>query len=110
MQSFFLPQFRSTSYAAAGMKLVLTLYKKLELRAEGYIFQPYREILRQEPDYQPYYGPILSDRSYIAATTLVYHTFLGPISAGVSFYDKLQDPFTFNLNFGYIIFNRKALP
>ena len=110
MQSLFLPQFRSTSYAAAGLKTVLTLYKKLELRVEGYIFQPYRQILQQEPDYEPYYGPVLSDRSYVASATVVYNTFLGPISAGVSFYDKLQDPFTFNLNFGYIIFNRKALP
>jgi len=110
MQSLFLPQFRSTSYVAAGLKAVLTLYKKLELRAEGYIFQPYRQILQQDPDYEPYYGPILSDRSYIASATVVYNTFLGPISAGISFYDKLQDPFTFNLNFGYIIYNRKALP
>ncbi len=110
MQSLFLPQFRASSYLAGGLKAILTIYKKLEIRAEGYIFQPYQQILQSPIDYTAYHGPILSDRSYIAAATLVYHTFLGPLSAGFSFYDKLQDPFTFNLNFGYIIFNRSALP
>ncbi len=110
MQSLFLPQFRASSYLAGGLKAILTIYKKLEFRAEGYIFQPYQQILQNPTDYTAYHGPILSDRSYIAAGTLVYNTFLGPLSAGVSFYDKLQDPFTFNLNFGYIIFNRSALP
>ncbi len=110
MQSLFLPQFRATSYLGGGIKAVLKIYKKLELRAEGYIFQPYQQILQNPIDYTAYDGPILSDRSYIVNTTLVYHTFLGPLSAGVSFYDKLQSPYTFNLNFGYIIFNRSALP
>ncbi|MFH1160689.1 MAG: patatin-like phospholipase family protein [bacterium] len=110
MQTLFLPQFRATSYAAVGLKTILRLYKKLELRAEAYIFQPFQQILQHPGDYTPYYGPILSDRSYLASATLVYNTFLGPLSAGVSFYDKLKDPFSFNLNFGYIIFNRRALP
>lgn len=110
MQSLFLPQFRASSYLAGGIKAILKIYKKLEFRAEGYIFQPYQQILQNSSDYTATHGPILSDRSYIAGATLVYHTFLGPLSAGVSFYDKLLDPFTFNLNFGYIIFNRSALP
>ncbi|NQV02209.1 MAG: patatin-like phospholipase family protein [Bacteroidia bacterium] len=110
MHSLFLPQFRATSYLAGGLKAILKIYKKLEFRAEGYIFQPYQQILQNPTDYTANHGPILSDRSYIAAATLVYHTFLGPLSAGVSFYDKLPDPFTFNFNFGYIIFNRSALP
>lgn len=110
MQSLFLPQFRATNYVAGGLKAILKIYKKLEFRAEGYIFQPYQEILQNPTDYTAYYGPILSDRSYIGGATVVYHTFLGPLSLGLSYYDKLQNPFTFNLNFGYIIFNRSALP
>jgi len=110
MQSLFLPQFRANNYRAGGLKAVLKIYKKLEFRAEGYIFQPYQEILQDPVNYTASYGPILSDRSYIAAATLVYNTFLGPLSLGLSYYDKLSSPFTFNLNFGYIIFNRSALP
>lgn len=110
MQSLFLPQFRANNYLAGGLKAILRIYKKLEFRAEGYIFQPYQEILQNPANYTAYYGPILSDRSYIGAATLVYHTFLGPLCLGLSYYDKLQNPFTFNLNFGFIIFNRSALP
>jgi len=110
MQSLFLPQFRATSYLAGGLKAILKIYKKLEFRAEGYIFQPYQQILQRPEDYTAYHGPILSDRSYIAAATVVYNTFLGPLSTGISFYDKLPEPLTFNINFGYILFNRSALP
>ena len=110
MQTLFLPQFRATNYLAGGLKAILKIYKNLEFRTEGYIFQPYQQILQNPADYTPFYGPILSDRSYILAATVVYNTFLGPLSAGISYYDRLQEPFTFNLNFGYIIFNRSALP
>lgn len=110
MQILFLPQFRAMTYAAVGLKTVIRLYKKLEFRAEGYVFQPYQQILQNPETYTPYFGPILSDRSYLASATLVYNTFLGPLSVGVNFYDKLKEPFTFNLNFGYILFNRRAVP
>ncbi|TSA26610.1 MAG: hypothetical protein D4R67_07625 [Bacteroidetes bacterium] len=110
MQTLFQPQYRATNYLAGGLKVLVKLFKKIELRTEGYIFQPYQQILQQPQDYTPYFGPILSNRSYVATASLVWHTFLGPLSAGVSFYDKTNEPFAFNLNFGYIIFNRSALP
>ena len=110
MKSLFLPQFRSTSFAAGGLKAIVHLWKNFDFRAEGYIFQPYREIIEDPNNHSAMFGPVLSDRAYILAGTLVYNTFLGPISAGVTFYDKLREPFTFNLNFGYNIFNPKPLP
>jgi NTE family protein len=109
MQSLFLPSFRAYSYAALGMKTILKVYKKIEFRAEGYILQPYQEILNDEATGEPKFGPAYSDRSYTLSGTLVYKSILGPISLGVSFYDKLEQPFTVNLNFGYIIFNPRAL-
>jgi len=109
MQTLFLPSFRAYSYAALGMKAVLKVYKKVEFRAEGYIFQPYKEIMNDAETGEPKFGPAFSDRSYTLSGTLVYKSILGPISLGVSFYDKLEQPFTINLNFGYIIFNPRSL-
>jgi NTE family protein len=110
MISLFLPPFRATNYAAAGLKTILKVFKKIDFRLEGYIFQPYQEILSNPEDQTAYFGPIFSDRSYLATAALVYNTFLGPLSIGVNYYDKTRNQFQFNLNFGYIIFNRKALP
>ena len=70
-QAYFLVPFRSSNYAAAGLKMVLKVYKKIEYRLEGYVFQPYREILENPGDFKAYYGPKLSDRSYMASTAMV---------------------------------------
>ena len=109
-QSYFLPSFRANNYAAVGLKLVLRIYKKIEYRLEGYVFQPYQEILQNPDDFSAYYGPEFSDRSYMASTAMVYNSPLGPVSVSVNYYDKTPDLFTINFNFGYIIFNRRAIP
>lgn len=110
MQSLFLPNFRAPSYAALGFKLIVKIYKKIEFRGEGYVFQPYQEIVEDPETKKPTFGPPFSDRSYVASGTFTWSTFLGPLSMGIDFYDKLPQPFTFHLNFGYIIFNPKAIP
>jgi NTE family protein len=110
MQSFFLPAYRANNYVAAGIKTILKIYRKIDFRLEGYIFQPYREILSNPVDNTATYGPPLSSRSYLASAAFVYNTFLGSISLGVNYYDKTMDSFALNLNIGYIIFNRRALP
>ncbi|MCX6306311.1 MAG: patatin-like phospholipase family protein [Bacteroidetes bacterium] len=109
-QVYFLPAFRATNYAAAGLKIVAQVYKKVEYRIEGYIFQPYREILENPIDFTAYFGPKFSNRSYMASTSLGYNSPLGPISISVNYYDRMPDQFTINFNFGYIIFNKRAMP
>ena len=109
MKSLFLPSFRANNFGGAGLKAVLNVYKKIDFRVEGYIFQPYQEIIANPENNQPKYGPVLTGRAFIASTCFVYNTFLGPISLGVNYYDKAPDPFTFNFNFGYIIFNNRAM-
>jgi NTE family protein len=109
-QTYFLPAFRATNYAAGGLKMVIPVYKKIEYRLEGYIFQPYREILEDPDDGTPYFGPLFADRSYIAYTALVYNSPLGPIGIGVNYFDKFPETFIVNFNIGYVIFNRRPLP
>jgi NTE family protein len=110
MQSLFMPSFRALNYGALGMKSIFTIYKRIAFRAEGYVFQPFQEILENPEDHSAYLGPILSDRSFILSGLFVYNSIVGPISIGMSYYDRLLTPFVFNLNFGYILFNRRALP
>jgi NTE family protein len=110
MQTLLIPAYRAINFAGFGLKMVLRLYKKIEFRLEGYIFQPYQEILGNPLDKSPILGPVLSDRSWVGSTAIVYNSFLGPISLGVNYYDKLAVPVTININIGYILFNRKALP
>ncbi|MCX6287256.1 MAG: patatin-like phospholipase family protein [Bacteroidetes bacterium] len=109
-QTLILPNFRALSYAGAGLKVVVRVYKKIEYRLEGYLFLPYQEILEDPVTHTATLGPVFSSRSVIASTALVYHSPLGPISLGVNYYDKSPGSFHLNLNFGYIIFNRRGMP
>jgi NTE family protein len=110
MKTLYIPSFRSANYAGAGLKVVIRIYKKVEFRAEGYIFQPYRDLIGGTGGEETlHYGPPLGDQCYLASGSFVYNTFLGPLSLGVNYYDKLRESWTVNLNFGYILFNRKAM-
>lgn len=105
-QTIFLPQFRANDYAAFGIKFVYELARNLDFRTEGYLFQPYQDILQTE-NYKTAYGKALSNRYYIASGSLVYHTPFGPISMCLNYYDKADVPFSFHINLGYFIFNRR---
>lgn len=105
-QTIFLPQFRANDFAAAGIKFVYEIARNFDIRAEGYVFHPYEDILKTE-DNKTAYGKPLSNRYYIASGSFVYHTPFGPISICVNYYDQAEVPFSFNINLGYFIFNKR---
>jgi len=106
-KTFFLDNFRTHSYAAIGLKQVTTIFKNLDVRLEGFIFQPYKEILKQA-DLSAVYGNPFSNRYYIGSSSIVYHSPIGPVSFSVNYYDKKDNPFSFLFSIGYIIFNKKS--
>jgi NTE family protein len=110
MQTLMIPAYRATNFAGIGLKIVTRLYKKIDFRLEGYYFQPYQEISENNVDQTAVLEPVLSDRAFVGTADLVYNSLIGPISFGVNYYDKKAEHVTINLNIGYILFNRKALP
>ncbi|MBE9491570.1 MAG: patatin-like phospholipase family protein [Bacteroidetes bacterium] len=104
----FLPKYRAHNYAAAGLKIIGHILKKLDFRLEGYLFQPYQEII-QKPDLSVGYGEKFSNRSYMGTAALVWYSPIGPLSISVNHYDRAYDQFSIFANFGYIIFNRSAI-
>lgn len=104
-KTLFLPKYRAYNYGAVGLKLILDVYRKVDIRLEGYLFQPYQEILSDE-NKKAYYGEEFAYRSVIASTSAVWHSPLGPLSLSVNYYDRANDSFSFFFNFGYIIFNQ----
>ncbi len=107
--TIFLPQFRAHQYAAFGVQNVFTFWKKLDVRAEAYIFQPYKAI--KNDIYQPYYGDAFADRSFAGSLGAVYHTPIGPVSFAINKYDNWGDwtDLNFSFNIGYTLFNNRAI-
>ncbi|HEY0895472.1 MAG TPA: patatin-like phospholipase family protein [Sphingobacteriaceae bacterium] len=106
-KSLVLEKFRANTYAAFGLKNVVNLKKNLDLRVEGFVFQPLEEFKLQ--DYQSTeYGSVLAGRRYAATVGMVYHTPIGPVSMSYNHYD---DPAKRNgviFHLGYLIYNKRS--
>lgn len=120
-KTLFLESFRAYQYAAVGHKFIFNLVKGVDLRLEGYVFQPYRFVInRNDQGLPPADRRSLSRRYTIATANAVYRSPLGPISFALNYYfnvpeissDNLSEqrlPVTFLFHFGYILFNDRAL-
>jgi NTE family protein len=93
---------------AGGIRNIIAIKKSLELRLEGYIFQPYQEIQRNA-DFTANIGKPFSNRFFIASSALVLNSPVGPLCFSVNYYDKEPQPFSFLFHFGYILFNKRAM-
>lgn len=109
-QTFFIASYRAHNYLAGGVKAIVTPVKSLDIRFEAYLFQPVLSILKNSLGKAEYSSPFLY-RQFSGAATLVYNSAIGPISAGINYYDQYPDkPYvSFFFHIGYIIFNRKSI-
>jgi NTE family protein len=107
-QTFFIEEYRAHNYFAGGLKAITTPLKSLDIRLEGFVFQPVESIVKSELN-QAKYTTTFFYRYLSGSATAVYNTALGPISLGVNYYDQYERPFSFFFHFGYIIFNRKSI-
>lgn len=111
-RTLFLPNFRAYKYLAGGGKIIFNPIKKLDVRFEAYVFQPYQAIENNVSNNiinPPSLGKAFGDRYYVGMAALVYNTALGPLSLSVNYYHGEVQPFTFLVHFGYTIFNRKSI-
>lgn len=113
-RTLFLESFHADRFAAVGAKFVFLPLNKIQIRAEGYIFQPYRSYVT-DANNELSYGTPWADRFAILSGALVYATPIGPLSFSVNYYYNNPDispeeeaPVTALLNFGYILFNKRA--
>jgi len=105
-RTFFMPQFRTHTYAAVGLMNVVSFTRNIELRVEAYAFQPLQSIVRDELGKAKYDGTPIT--KYIGSATILANSPLGPISFSANYYDKKEEPWSLLFNFGYILFNRSA--
>ncbi|MEO1051481.1 MAG: patatin-like phospholipase family protein [Bacteroidota bacterium] len=107
-RTLFLQNFRGFSYAAIGMRNVLTVKPNFDLRLEGYLFKPFDRIIESESQV-PSSDNFIS-RAFFAGTLAgVYHSPIGPISVNFNYYDDPESDFGVLVNVGYLIFNKTPL-
>jgi len=107
-KTVFLPEFHTFNFVGGGLKAIYTPFSNFDVRAEGYIFQPYQEIIPGEGNDAPSFGDPYAKRYFLSSFNLIYHTPVGPASIGVNYYQGYENPVTFMFQFGFIIFNKSA--
>ena len=107
-KTHFMGRYRAMKYVASGVKLIYCVSPKLDIRAEGYIFQPY-EVLLQTNEQKADEGKKFRRRDYVFSFAPVYNTAIGPLALNVNYYENTENPLSILLHFGYILFNKKAL-
>ncbi len=110
-KTLFLPNYHANSYAAVGIKPIINLTEKINLRIEGYLFAPFEKILRVESAsrvYKPYLSQRFAYLHFLGMAGVVYNTNIGPVAFTVNYYDTDSRTTYFMLHFGYVIFNKRA--
>ena len=107
-KTIFLPSFHAHTFAGLGLKNIMTVRNNIEVHLEGYIFQPFRELLPTD-EKETYYGDWFNKRYYVGSFGTVFHSPLGPIGFFLNYFDDKDRPFSFLFHFGYFIFNKNAL-
>jgi NTE family protein len=103
-QMLFLPKFRSPNSVAIGSKNLFQITRRLDIRMEGYVYQPLREVVStavQTAAYRKYF----SDRFFMGSMAFVYDSYFGPVSLSVNYFDKETESWSILFNIGYTLFN-----
>ncbi len=106
-RTLFLENYRAYSYVAAGLRNILTLKRNLDFRIEGYAFQPLRKIVEKPNQQAGTEGILLRNIALSGSAGLVYHTFLGPASLSLNYYNDNEKPFGVLFHFGFLIYNSR---
>ncbi len=109
MRAMFINNFRSNNYTSLGLKHIYSIRPKVQLRNEGYLFSPIISITSGNSN-----QTITLSRNFLSyfpilKSSVVAFTPLGPISLSAVYIYPEKKPFLFQLNFGYIIQNKKIL-
>ncbi len=107
-QTFFLPEYRSPQFGGVGINLIASIRKNVDLRIDGYFYQPIVQIL-QTDNGSLIFSDYFVGRSIMASASLIYNSFLGPIRATLNYFPKQTTPLSFQISFGYVLFNERAI-
>jgi hypothetical protein len=85
-----------------------TFNKNVDLRFDGYYYQPFVQLIRNDDGTPSYSKPFKGDL-FIASSSLIYHSIIGPISATVNYFPKQTAPIAFQISYGWVLFNERAI-
>lgn len=107
-ETYFLPEYRSPQHLGGGVNVIFTINKNIDIRFDGYYYQPF-VILQKNPDGTPSYSKPFKGETYMASASIIYNSYIGPIRASLNYFPKQFRPLAFQISYGYVLFNERAI-
>jgi NTE family protein len=115
-KTIFRSRFRSPQYGAVGIRTIVTPFKNFDLRLEGFMFKPFKEITLSNGNHAAYLTSN-ENQYFIGSFAMVYDLNFTQIAFNVNYYDNLNEKFpsikgdhyTFMFHLGFVLFNQKML-
>ena len=98
--------FCANKFAAIGLKPIYNLSKDLHVRAEMYLFVPYRTFNRAT-DNTAYYSSPFQSSHFMTETSLVYNFKIASAGMFLNYSSTAVSRLNFGLNIGFLLFNPK---
>ncbi len=106
--TFFLEEYRAPQHAGLGTNVIFSIKKSIDIRFDGYVYQPFKQI-RLNDDGTVSYSKPFKGETYMAAGSIIYHSPFGPIRFTTNYFPKQKTPFYFQFSYGYVLFNERAI-
>ncbi len=106
--TLFLPEYRSSQHLGFGSNFIFSPIKKVDVRADIYIYQAFRK-LNKTNDISLYYEKANLFTDYIISTSIIYNSVIGPIRLTANYFPKQTNPVNLQLSYGYVLFNERAI-
>jgi len=108
LETYFFKEYRSPQFVCLGLNAVFPLVKSFEARIDAYYYQPF-VVLEKLSDGSITYAKPFQANSFLGSASLLYFTPLGPLRASVNYFPLVTTPWNFQLSFGYVLFNERAV-
>lgn len=111
-KTLLLTNYRSNNFFAVGIKPIVNITDRLNLRTEFYFYMPFRKILKEELTsniYTPIYSERFTYHYYMGSVALVYNTRFGPLGISINYLDDDKVNWYFMFHLGFMMFNKKGM-
>lgn len=107
-KTHFLPEYRSPQFIATGINAIFTIKKKIDLRVDGFVYQPFIQLI-QNSDGSLSLSSELANPTIMASASAIFNSFIGPIRFTTNYFPRQSNPIEFQFSMGYVLFNERAI-
>jgi NTE family protein len=107
-ETYFLSEYRSHQHFGGGLNLVFTLKKNIDFRIDAYFYQPIILLQKNENGSSQFTKP-LKGNTFLGSSSFFFQTPIGPLRATLNYFPKQVHPFQFQVSYGYVLFNERAI-